>query len=110
MKFSQMDTETGFEWMQKFVPIIAGIIEDPELANAKKALSSATGAEVMVMITPILLKKHKADIVELVAAMQGVAVELVKNQPITETVETLAEGVKLFATFFPASLHLVATA
>lgn len=111
MKISQMATADGLDLMLKFIPITARIIEDTELSNAKAVLTSTkSGAEIAAKITPILLANHRDDVMELVAVMQGETVDEVKKQPISSTIETLAEGVKLFAAFFPASLHLVASA
>ena len=111
MKISNMNTTDGFEMMKKLVPATAKILENVEISNAKAILKGKdSGAEIAAKITPILIRDHLDDVVQLVAVLQGSTVEEVKSQPIGETVETLSEGVKLFSSFFTASLHLVASA
>lgn len=111
MKISAMNTKDGFALMQKLVPVTAKILEDADIGNAKALLTNReSGAELAAKVTPILLKNHMEDVIGLVAIMQGSTPEEVAAQPIGSTVETLSEGIKLFAAFFTASLHLVASA
>lgn len=111
MKISTLDTVSGFDLMLKFIPPVSAILEDAEMAKAKTMLTGKkSSAELAEAITPILLKSHNAELIDLVATMQGCTADEVKAQPIGETVETLAEGVRLYSAFFPAALHLAANA
>lgn len=111
MKLSNMNTIDGFEMMKKLLPATAKILGNAEIGNAKAILKGKeSGAEIAAKITPILIQDHIEDVVQLVAVLQGSTEDEVKNQPIGETIETLSEGVKLFSSFFTASLHLVASA
>ncbi len=110
MKISALNTTDGFALMQKIVPATAKILEDADIINAKALLTSKDGAEIAAKVTPVLLKNHMDDVIQLVAIMQDSTPEEVAAQPIGSTVETLSEGIKLFSGFFTASLHLVASA
>lgn len=111
MKLNSFDTETGFDMMVKFLPVVSEILENADVANVKSLLKSeAKTTDILRAVVPVMLKEHKEDVLHLVALMQGDTVEDVKKQPVTETVETFSEGVKIFADFFPASLRLVANA
>ena len=111
MKLNSFDTETGFDMMVKFLPVVSEILENADVANVKSLLKNeAKTTDILRAVVPVMLKDHKEKVIQLVALMQGNTAEEVKQQPVTETVETFSEGVKIFADFFPASLRLVANA
>lgn len=111
MKFSTVDTAKGMDMMLAFLPHVSKIIEDAKLTDAKAMLTGKkSAAELAAKLTPLMLTDHRADLLNLVAVMQGTTAEKVAEQPITETMETFSEGVRLYAAFFPAALHLAANA
>lgn len=106
-----LNTADGFDMMQRMVPIAARIIEDADAKEVRNMITEKhSGADIARALCPLMLAKHRAEVLELVAAMQGKTADEVAMQPIDKTLETLSEGVKLYASFFPACVRLVANA
>jgi hypothetical protein len=105
MKLSEMTTDRATDVLCEITPCIANITADEELVaelrNAIDPKSVKTKAELMVKgvekitkIIPIVLKKRKADVYGILAALNEKTVEEIGKQNIIATMAQVREVVK----------------
>ncbi len=105
MKLSQMSTEQAMDVLCEITPYISNIAIDEELLaelkrtidpkqTATKAELYAKGAEKLTKITPLILKKHKADAFGILAALNGKTVDEIAGQNIVITMKQIWEIAK----------------
>lgn len=105
MKLSQMTTDRAMDVMCEITPYIANITADEELlAELKRAVDPkevatkaelmAKGVEKVTKLVPIVLKKRKADVFGILAALNEKTVEEIGKQNILATMAQVREIVK----------------
>lgn len=105
MKLSEMTTDRAMDVLCEITPCIANITADEELLaelrNAIDPKAVKTKAELMVKgvekitkLVPIVLKKRKADVFGILAALNEKTVEEIGKQNIIATMAQVREVVK----------------
>lgn len=105
MKLSQMTTDRAADVLCELTPYIANITADEELLAelrnaidpkevATKAELMAKGVEKVTKIVPIILKKRKADLFGILAALNEKTAEEIGKQNILATMAQVREIVK----------------
>lgn len=105
MKLSQMTTDRAMDVLCEITPYIANITADEELlAELKRAVDPkevatkaelmAKGVEKVTKLVPIVLKKRKADVFGILAALNEKTVEEIGKQNILATMAQVREIVK----------------
>lgn len=105
MKLSEMTTDRAMDVLCEITPFIANITADEELLeelrNAIDPKAVKTKAELMVKgvekitkLIPIVLKKRKADVFGILAALNEKTVEEIGKQNIIATMAQVREVVK----------------
>lgn len=105
MKLSEMTTDRAMDVLCEITPCIANITADgellAELRNAIDPKAVKTKAELMVKgvekitkLVPIVLKKRKADVFGILAALNEKTVEEIGKQNIIATMAQVREVVK----------------
>ena len=105
MKLSKMTTDRAMDVLCEITPCIANITADEELLeelrNAIDPKAVKTKAELMVKgvekvtkLVPIVLKKRKADVFGILAALNEKTVEEIGKQNIIATMAQVREVVK----------------
>lgn len=105
MKLSEMTTDRAMDVLCEITPCIANITADEELLaelrNAIDPKAVKTKAELMVKgvekitkLAPIVLKKRKADVFGILAALNEKTVEEIRKQNIIATMAQVREVVK----------------
>lgn len=105
MKLSEMTTDRAMDVLCEITPCIANITADEELLaelrNAIDQKAVKTKAELMVKgiekitkLVPIVLKKRKADVFGILAALNEKTVEEIGKQNIIATMAQVREVVK----------------
>ena len=105
MKLSEMTTDRAMDVMCEITPCIANITADEELLaelrNAIDPKAVKTKAELMVKgvekitkLAPIVLKKRKADVFGILAALNEKTAEEIGKQNIIATMAQVREVVK----------------
>ena len=105
MKLSQMTTDRAADVLCELTPYIANIAADEELlAELRKAIDPkevatkaellAKGVEKATKIVPIILKKRKADLFGILAALNEKTAEEIGKQNILATMAQVREIVK----------------
>lgn len=105
MKLSEMTTDRAMDVLCEITPCIANITADEELLaelrNAIDPKAVKTKAELMVKgvekitkLAPIVLKKRKADVFGILAALNEKTVEEIGKQNIIATMAQVREVVK----------------
>lgn len=105
MKFSEMSTDQAADFLCEITPMVASIATDEELLgelrkaiDPKKAANRAEmlllGAEKITKIMPILLKKRRSDVFNILGALNGVDADAIARQNIFTTMKQLKEIVK----------------
>ena len=105
MKFSEMSTDQAADFLCEITPMVANIAADDELLgelrkaiDPKKAANRAEmlllGAEKITKIMPILLKKRRSDVFNILGALNGVDADAIAHQNIFTTMKQLKEIVK----------------
>ena len=105
MKLSDLTTDRAADVLCEISIYLVNITTDEELMNELKKRLQLTGhettfetvaiaAEKMSKIAPIVLKKHKADIFGILAAVNGDKPEKVTKQNVIKTMSQIKELVK----------------
>lgn len=105
MKLSEMTTDRAMDVLCEITPCVANITADEELLaelrNAIDPKAVKTKAELMVKgvekitkLVPIVLKKRKADVFGILAALNEKTVEEIGKQNIIATMAQVREVVK----------------
>ena len=96
MKLSQFSTEQALDVLCEIAPYVTAIVADEELmANLGKAVKAEEnmtragvlmlGAERLSKIVPIVLKKRRAEVLGIVAAVNQMSVEEIEHQNALKT-------------------------
>ena len=96
MKLSQFSTEQALDVLCEIAPYVTAIVADEELmANLGKAVKAEEnmtragvlmlGAERLSKIVPIVLKKRRAEVLGIVAAVNQMSVEEIERQNALKT-------------------------
>lgn len=105
-----MQTEKALDVMMGILPDVAAIMNDTEaediIAKVKAKDQELEAGDAMQQLVPLFARKYRAELYRIVAAMQGVTVEEVKNQNITQTVMSLSSGLRVYSGFFACCLHM----
>lgn len=103
MKLSEMTTDRAAEVLCEITPFVSNIVSDPEATNAfrEKLPDNAIVADVWALraktacaLVPMLLKSHKQDVFGILAALNGVSVEDIAAQKLTDTLKQAKEALK----------------
>ena len=106
MKLSELSTDRALDVLCEILPNVNSICIDEELVEAvKKKISKnfteltraeilLTGAEKLTEIGLIALKKHRHDVLSILAAINGVEPEQVERQNIIKTMAMMRELAK----------------
>lgn len=105
MKLSQMTTDRATDVLCEITPYVANIVGDEELLaelrNAVDPKEVATQAELMAKgiekvtkLVPIVLKKRKADVFGILAALNEKTPEEISKQNIIATMAQVREVIK----------------
>ena len=106
MKLSELSTDRALDVLCEILPNVNSICVDEELVEAvkkkiSKKFSELTRAEILIIgaeklteIGLIALKKHRHDVLSILAAINGVEPEQVERQNIIKTMAMLRELAK----------------
>lgn len=105
MKLSQMTTDRATDVLCEITPYVANIVSDEELlAELRNAVDPkevathaelmARGAEKVTKLIPIVLKKRKADVFGILAALNYKTPEEIRKQNIIATMAQVREVIK----------------
>lgn len=94
MKISEMSTERGMDVLCRIVEPVGRIMEDTETISSLRAGENETLAQMATRIVGVLLKTHRADTVEILAALGGVSSKKIKEQSFLTTVGQVIEYAK----------------
>lgn len=113
MKLSELSTDRALDVLCEMTPFVSGILTDEELLaelrdavdlpqEATLAATLAIGGEKLSRLTPIFLKKRRADIFGLLAALEGKTLGEIAGQPFLTTAAQLRDvlGDKELLDFF----------
>lgn len=105
-----MQTDKALDVMMGILPDVAAIMNDTEaediIAKVKAKDQELEAGDAMKQLVPLFARKYRAELYRIVAAMQGVTVEEVKKQNITQTVMSLSAGLRVYSGFFECCLHM----
>ena len=105
-----MQTDKALDVMMSILPDVAAIMNDAEaediIAKVKAKDQELEAGDAMQQLVPLFAKKYRDELYRIVAAMQGVTVEMVKEQNITQTVMALSSGLRVYSSFFACCLHM----
>lgn len=123
MKFSELTTENGLDVLCEIAPCIGNIAVDDELLaivkkkaklsdNPTEAEIKAIGLGNILALLPIVLKKHRADVYGILAALNGKTAEEIAEQNVIVTVKQIRDVIsdEGFRSFFKSSSAQDATA
>lgn len=105
MKLSQMTTDRATDVLCEITPYVANIVGDEELLTelrnavdpkevATQAELMAKGIEKVTKLVPIVLKKRKADVFGILAALNEKTPEEISKQNIIATMAQVREVIK----------------
>ena len=105
MKLSKMTTDSAADVLCEITPYIANIVADEELLAelrnavdpkevATRAELMAKGVEKVTKLVPIVLKKRKADVFGILAALNEKTPEEISKQNIIATMAQVREVIK----------------
>ena len=100
MKISEMTNDQAAEAMIRLCGPFSNICDDEEMLAIIDKLTAMKGMPTVKAIAKVLpefaafgLKKHKADLYEIIGTLQGVAAERVGGMNFVETVNTMQDSV-----------------
>lgn len=106
MKISELTTERAADVLCEVSIYALNILSDKELlaslrmqlegtdGDRTKAEMIAVASEKVAELVPLLLKKHKDDVLGIVAAVNGLTLEQVRQQKIIKTMTAIKEMAK----------------
>lgn len=113
MKISELNTDQTLDVVCEITPYVGNILEDEELTaelkrklrlgdDVSKAEVYAAGIKKLTKLVPIVLKKHRADVYGIVAAVNGKTPEQIAEQNGLLTAKEIKDIVtdKAFQDFF----------
>lgn len=99
MKISQMTTDQAADVLVRIVDPVSNIVNDEEFIKVLEKLAEADSsapikflADNLAPIVGIALKSHKADVFEIVAALNKKTTEEVAKQKITKTIKDVMDS------------------
>lgn len=98
MKISQMTTNQAADVLIRISVPASNIMHDSETMEVLEKLANGNDsplsfiADNIVPVTSVLLKNHREDVYEVVAALSGKTIDEIGNQKITETIKDIKEG------------------
>lgn len=105
-----MQTDKALDVMLQILPDVAAIMNDTEaddiLAKIKAKDKELETGDAMSQLIPLFARTYRPELYRIVAAMQGVPVEKVIEQPIGTTTLALNSGLKVYSSFFACCLHM----
>ena len=114
MKMSEMNTELGFDLMEKLLPDVAAILSDEKVKKIKAELrkdGSIAIGEGMQAVLPLFLGKYRENMLRMAAVIGGKTEEEIRAQPLSATLELIHQGMtdEMLA-FFASCLRMVMSA
>lgn len=114
MKMAEMNTELGFDLMEKLLPDVAAILNDEKVKKIKAEMRSdgsiAIG-EGMNAVLPLFLGKYRENLIRMAAAISGKSEKEIMEQPMGETLAVFQAGVTdEMLSFFASCLRMVMSA
>lgn len=101
-----MKTEMAFDIMEKILPDVVEIVNDPELEAVRVKLDPKNSANIKALmpeVVPLFIKKHRTAMVNILAAAAGKTAEEINEQPFEKTAvlttATFIEEIMLFFAF-----------
>lgn len=101
-----MKTEMAFDIMAKILPDVVEIVNDPEMEAARVKLKQKDGASIKALmpeVLPLFITKHRAAVVNILAAAAGKTAEEINEQPFEQTAvlttSTFVEEIMFFFAF-----------
>ena len=98
MKISQMTTDQAADVLVRIADPAANIMQDADTLKVIERLATGNEkpfdfiAQNLVPVITVLLKDHRIDVFEIVAALSGKAVKDVAEQKITVTIKDIKES------------------
>lgn len=107
MKLAELNTDQALDVLCELTPSVSKIIEDDEVLDAlsdampekgdenDENSSFKTGIRMFAKIgtiTPVLLKKHRADVYHILSVLDEMTVEEIAGQPVTVTLRQAREA------------------
>lgn len=99
MKISQMTTDQAADVLIRIADPAANIMHDSDALAMLDDLSNSNAdnavkffADNIPKVTVVLLKNHRSDVYEIVAALAEKTIDEVANQKITETIKDIKES------------------
>lgn len=105
-KFNEMTTDETLDILCEITPHVSNIVEDKELVKIFaekvklddkttdaefKEKTLAKGIEKMVKFIPLILKKHREDVFNIISVLNGKSVDEIRTQKVTTTVKEIKE-------------------
>lgn len=89
-----MTTEMAFDTMEKLLPHLAAVINDPEIREAVDFTNTDEGRntpvlEVLPSMLPLFITRHREDMLHIVAAIRGVTLEEARALPVKEMIAAM---------------------
>ena len=115
MKLSEMNTELGFDLMEKLLPDVSEILSDESVKKMKLDFRKDGGGisvgAGMGAVLPLFLGKYRENMYRIAAAISEKGTEEIKRQPVGETLAALQNGMtEEMLSFFASCLRMVMSA
>ena len=112
MKQLELNTEKGFDLMEKILPEVANILEDDDIKDVRSGIvrenDKISVRKNFLPVMSLFVGKRRESVIRIVAAVKGKSVEEVKEQPINETIEDFQQCMcEEMMVFFAACLRMV---
>lgn len=97
MKLSEMTTDKLFDVIVSLTPVISDIVADKELMEklsetaTDKEKAKEIGAKKIAFIIPVLLKKHRGSIYEILATLNDMSVKQVSELSAVKVIGMIKE-------------------
>lgn len=98
MKISEMTTDKAMDTMVRIAVPASNVMHDDATVQLMKSITSGENdnglnviADNLIPIATVLLKSHRADVYEIVAALSGKTKKAIAEQRITETIRDIVD-------------------
>ena len=101
MKLSSLTTNTAADMLCEIVPYVSNIVGDKELMDAlsekmqghgnSPAEIYLYGAKKLASLVPVVFKKHKGDVMNILAVVNGVDASEIEKQNILMTIKQIVD-------------------
>lgn len=92
-----MNTEVGFNTMEKLLPYVSAILSDDSIRAVKvriqKNENDVNTNEALNTLLPLFIGKHRDNMYVIASIICEKTVEEIKEQPLTETISVLRNGI-----------------